>query len=259
MRKYRVYNIDRDAIYKGLKAEGYNSLKGLCKDEGICYGTVLNILTRKETSIRNDKVREFMLRLMEKGKGEVSDESYNNSSSTSLYDAYCNSQNNSQNDSSSNIEFEKEMTPPQETFNGFEKVFISKDTITYELSKGSTVFCKGSNFFYKLQDNILCRFYKDDFTGESNLLMVNAAVDTSSDYWYVLRRKKIKPEVGHFYKLVDNSIAYCLKEHTEGDYTYKFELSTDKGQVMYNESGIAAYNTPTEREQRAIKEKIDVR
>lgn len=112
MRKYRVYNIDRDAIYKGLKAEGYNSLKGLCKDEGICYGTVLSILTRKETSIRNDKVREFMLRLMEKGKGEVSDESYNNSSSTSLYDAYCNSQNNSQNDSSSNIEFEKEMTPP---------------------------------------------------------------------------------------------------------------------------------------------------
>lgn len=200
-----------------------------------------------------------MLRLMEKGKGEVSDESYNNSSSTSLYDAYCNSQNNSQNDSSSSIEFEKEMTPPQETFNGFEKVFISKDTITYELSKGSTVFCKGSNFFYKLQDSILCRFYKDDFTGESNLLMVNAAIDTSSDYWYVLRRKKIKPEVGHFYKLVDDSIAYCLKEHTEGDYTYRFELSTDRGQVMYNESGIAAYNTPTEREQRAIKEKIDVR
>lgn len=47
MRKYRVYNIDRDTIYKGLKAEGYSSLKGLCKDEGICYGTVLNILTRK--------------------------------------------------------------------------------------------------------------------------------------------------------------------------------------------------------------------
>lgn len=68
MRKYRVYNIDRDTIYKGLKAEGYNSLKGLCKDEGICYGTVFNILTRKETTIRNDKVREFMLRLMEKGK-----------------------------------------------------------------------------------------------------------------------------------------------------------------------------------------------
>jgi hypothetical protein len=108
MRKYKVYNIDRDTVYKGLKAEGYKSLKGLCRDEGICYGTVLNILTRKETTIINDKVREFMLRLMEKGKGEVSDESHNNSSSTSLYDAYCNSQN----DSSSSIEFEKEMTPP---------------------------------------------------------------------------------------------------------------------------------------------------
>ena len=265
--RYETINIDRDKVYAGARALGYESLREACKKNDICYGTILNYCTKGESAIRNDKLKDFIRLLTEKGVEKQRE-------SLSLYDAYCESQKKqleeTKPEDSQLKETKLEDTQPEDsqpknihleaTPVNFEKVLIDVTEITDKLQEGFSVFCKGSNISYKLDNGILCRYMKNHFTGQNKLSIINASIDTSSDYFYILKRKKVTPKVGHFYKLVDDSVAFCQGERpSEKDYTYKFILLTDKGLVHYNSSGVADYNNPYEREQRTIKEEINVR
>lgn len=129
---------------------------------------------------------------------------------------------------------EKIRPPPQRNTGNLEKVVISKEEITFELFKGNEVYCNDSLYYYKMQDEIICKYKIDAFSEESNLLLVNATLDVSSGSWYVYRRKVIRPQVGRWYKLMDNTIAYCQAKNESAP---EWSLITSRGEEIYDDTG----------------------
>lgn len=224
--------LDKEKINRGCRLAGYKNLRQFCIKEDFSYGSVLNAIHKGTTTIYNKTLRNFIKDFMRRAEGKI-DEVNEQKEGQSLYEAYCKSVNEPTEKSAEKFTRE-DSTPPQRNTGNLEKVVISKEEITFELFKGNEVYCNDSLYYYKMQDEIICKYKIDAFSEESNLLLVNATLDVSSGSWYVYRRKVIRPQVGHWYKLMDNTIAYCQAKNESAP---EWSLITSRGEEIYDDTG----------------------